>query len=139
MPTELEMQIETVREARARRELAGETMKLAYARFDREEADNLRILTTCREVLTAEEDKLRELTLAAYAETGNKKPADGVGIRIVKEITCDEAEAVKWAVDAKALNCLSLQKANFKKVAEGLALPFVEIKEVATATIAKEI
>jgi hypothetical protein len=139
MPTELEMQIEELRSAR--KMYAADLGELNDAREDFE-AENRDLITMCmarKEAVAYAEAKLRDLTLAAYAETCNKKPAAGVGIRIVKEVTCDEAEAIKWAVEAKALNCLSLQKANFKKVAEGLALPFVEIKEVATATIAKDL
>ena len=139
MPTELEMQIENVRRARA---VVADEKEAVDARMAAWEEENRMLLDSMeadRIQLREAEEKLRSLTLAAYAETGNKKPAAGVGIRIVKEITCDEAEAVKWAVEAQALSCLSLQKVNFKKVAEGLALPFVEIKEVATATISKEI
>ncbi len=89
--------------------------------------------------LQKEEEKLRAATLEAYQETGNKKPAPGVGVRIVKEMIFDEAEAIDWAVDASAKNCLKLNTSNFKKVAEGLGLPFAEIVECPQATIAKEL
>ena len=89
--------------------------------------------------LREEEEKLRAATLEAYQETGNKKPAPGVGIRVVKEMFYDDDEAIQWAIRANALPCLSLQKANFKKVAEGLKLGFVDIREIPQATISKEL
>ena len=89
--------------------------------------------------LREEEKKLRAATLEAYQETGNKKPAPGVGIRVVKEMFYDDDEAIQWAIRANALPCLSLQKANFKKVAEGLKLGFVDIREIPQATISKEL
>ncbi len=106
------------------------------------EAQIPKVLTSaaaCRKTLMEEEAKLRELVLAAYADTGNKKPAHGVGIRIVKELEYDESKALDWAVASGADACLSLQKSNFKKVADGLKLDFVAIKEVPQATISKEL
>jgi hypothetical protein len=139
MEPDLENQIENVREARANHvRLYGIISDLEKEIQDKY-ATTYEALGQATLAVKIAENRLRDLTLAAYAATGNKKPAPGVGIRIVKEISCDESQAVAWAVEARALNCLSLQKSNFKKVAEGLALPFVEINEVATATISKEL
>ena len=85
------------------------------------------------------EARLRELTLDAYQETGSKKPADGVGIRIVKQLHYAESEALAWAIESGVESCLALQKTNFNKAAEGLKLDFVKIEDVPQATIAMKL
>jgi hypothetical protein len=87
---------------------------------------------------TAEED-LRASVLDAYRTTGDKHPAPGVGIRIVKVMEYDPDKALLWVVKNNYLNCLQLEKKNFKKVAEGLGPEFVEIKEEPQATISREL
>jgi hypothetical protein len=139
MMAELEDQIQKVRELRTNRlTLQTEVDQLESDLMSRYSA-LYRELGQANIELKVAEEKLRAATLAAYQETGNKKPAPGVGIRIVKEMIFDEAEAIDWAVDASAKNCLKLNTSNFKKVAEGLGLPFVEIVECPQATIAKEL
>lgn len=137
--TELEDQIQKVRELRTNRlTLQTEVDQLESDLMSRYSA-LYRELGQANIELKVAEEKLRAATLEVYQETGNKKPAPSVGIRIVKEMLFDEDEAVQWAIRANAMRCLSLQKANFKKVAEGLELDFVEILEVPQATIAKEL
>ncbi len=163
--SELEEQIEHVRVIRE--DLAGREQDLheKQVAFNRENA--ALIEEKCRLMNAREEaeKKLRKLTLEAYQSAGSKKPAPGVGVRVVRQLHYDEAEALAWAIEsgaeaclslqktnfkkvAEALAwaiesgaeaCLSLQKTNFKKVAEGLALPFVRIEEVLQATIAKDL
>ena len=131
--------IEFVREMRARRlSLQSEVDQLESDLMSRYSALYQELGQVNIDLKVAEE-KLRAATLEAYQETGNKKPAPGVGVRIVKEMLFDEDEAIQWAIRANAMRCLSLQKANFKKVADGLELAFVEILEVPQATIAKEL
>jgi len=137
--TELEDQIQKVRDLRANRlALQTEVDQIELDMMSKHAKLYQELGATDIDLGSAEE-KLRQLILIAYQETGNKKPAPGVGIRIVKEMLFDEDEAVQWAIRANAMGCLSLQKANFKKVAEGLELDFVEILEVPKATIAKEL
>ena len=131
--------IEFVREMRARRlSLQSEVDQLESDLMSRYSALYQELGQANIDLKVAEE-KLRAATLEAYQETGNKKPAPGVGVRIVKEMIFDEAEAIDWAVDASAKNCLKLNTSNFKKVAEGMGLPFAEIVECPQATIAKEL
>ena len=131
--------IEFVREMRARRlSLQSEVDQLESDLMSRYSALYQELGQANIDLKVAEE-KLRAATLEAYQETGNKKPAPGVGIRVVKEMFYDDDEAIQWAIRANALPCLSLQKANFKKVAEGLKLGFVDIREIPQATISKEL
>jgi len=137
--SELEEQIKHVRVLRADLEIREQDLHEKQVAFNQENAvlinEKCRLMNACGEA----ESRLRELTLAAYQATGSKKPAPGVGVRVVKTLHYDEAEALVWAIESGAEACLSLQKTNFTKVAEGLKLDFVTIEEVAQATIAKEL
>ncbi len=135
----LEENISRVRELRLSVSIMKDMIDERMTRWEEENRELMDAIEAERIRLREEEEKLRAATLEAYQETGNKKPAAGVGIRIIKEMAFDEDEAIQWAIRANAMRCLSLQKANFKKVAEGLELGFVEILEVPHATIAKEL
>jgi hypothetical protein len=41
-------------------------------------------------------EKVNDLTLQAYLDTGNKKPAPGVGIRVYQKVQYDEDNAFEW-------------------------------------------
>ncbi|MBA7590529.1 hypothetical protein ES708_32653 [subsurface metagenome] len=86
------------------------------------------------------EGKLRELTLQAFGETGNKAPVPGVGIRIKEKLEYDLKAALDWAKAHKM--ALSLDKKAFEKIAA--ASPetrpgFVTITEEPQATIATDL
>lgn len=139
MMAELEDQIQKVRELRTNRlTLQTEVDQLESDLMSRYSA-LYRELGQANIELKVAEEKLRAATLAAYQETGNKKPAPGVGIRIMKALDYEECQAIEWAVEAGAGNCLKLDKKNFEKAAEALALDFVTINNVPQATIAKEL
>jgi hypothetical protein len=136
---ELEDQIAKVRELRALHDSMKEGIDKKRSVWEKENEKILTSEAACRKTLVGEEARLRELTLEAYEATGSKKPADGVGIRIVRQLHYDEAEALVWAIESGVESCLSLQKANFNKAAEGLKLDFVKIEEIPQATIAREL
>lgn len=139
MMTELEANVSRVRSLRLSVSIMKKMIDERMALWEDENRELLDSIIAEGIRLREEEEKLRAATLEAYQETGNKKPAPGVGVRIVKEMIFDEAEAIDWAVGASAKNCLKLNTSNFKKVAEGLGLPFAEIVEYPQATIAKEL
>ena len=80
---------------------------------------------------------LREEAVAAYEQTGDKNPAEFVSIRITKQISYDDKKAVDWAISHNMPNLLATKKAAFKKQAQLVDLPFVEITEKPTAVIKK--
>jgi hypothetical protein len=88
------------------------------------------------------EDKLRELTLAAYVLNGNKKPAPGVGVKIQKKVIIDDRrEAYKWAMEHRT--CLSLDLGAFealvKESSKDTFPDWVHLKEEPQATISKDL
>jgi hypothetical protein len=139
MASPLEEQILMVQGLRASLESRAKQLHELQVAFNRANAALIENKCKLESDCSKAEARLRELTLEAYRATGSKKPAPGVGVRIVKQLYYDEAEALAWAIESGAEACLCLQKTNFKKVAEGLALPFAKIEEVAQAMIAKEL
>ncbi|KKK65136.1 hypothetical protein LCGC14_2977190 [marine sediment metagenome] len=87
----------------------------------------------CQEV----ESALRELTLQAYAETGNKSPAHGVGIREVTKLEYDVKVALDWAVEHTM--ALKLDSSAFEKIAKVSPPDFVHVSQVPQATIASQL
>lgn len=87
-------------------------------------------------------DEINQLTLLAYATTGNKKPAPGVGIRVSKSLAYDELKARDYCVN-NLVEALKLDKRAFEKYANGVSevkpLDFVTIIEIPSATIATDL
>lgn len=139
MTIELEAQIQVV--ARARRLAVDSALqgKEGYARWADDNRDLLAQVEADKVEVLAQEAKLRELTLAVFRETGNKKPAEYVGIREGTELQYIKDEALAWAVEHKL--ALALDKAAFEKTVKATpsAFPFVQMIPTVTATIATEI
>ena len=77
--------------------------------------------------VAVEEAKLRELTLQAYAETGNKAPAVGVGIREITKLEYDAKVAYDWAIDHTM--ALKLDQSAFEKIAKVSPPSFVKVHQ----------
>jgi hypothetical protein len=102
--------------------------------------------------LKFEEDRLRELTRDAYADTGNKKPAEGVGIRVTKSLQYEDGLVKDWAVKNGHVIFLKLDTSGFEawyksqlKITKDVRSIWKELgavvveNEVVTATISKEL
>ena len=83
------------------------------------------------------EATLRELTLKAYAETGDKTPVAGVGIREVTRLEYDKTVAFKWATEH--VMALKLDTTAFEKIVKASPLDFVMIYQEPMATIATQL
>jgi len=135
--TELLEQIKLVAEAR-------EKSKRAYidklAALEVWEMENKALLEGAQEAhsqVAEAEAKLRELTLKAYQETGNKAPAPGVGIREVTKLEYDPKNALMWAVEHRL--ALQLNKTAFEKIAKTDTPEFVTVSTEPQATIATDL
>ena len=91
------------------------------------------LVADCSEV----EILLRDMTLAAYRETGSKHPAPGVDVRLVQQLDYDPAIAQLWGYEHGV--CLRLDPRAFEKLAKAMPLDFVTITEVPVATIAGDL
>jgi hypothetical protein len=138
--SDLEAQINQVRKLRS---IVADQKAAIDSRMVAWKADNELLLSAYeadhRFMLDAE-DLLRKLTLEAYqADPSNKKPALGVGIRIVKQVNFDPKEALKWAMRKEA--CIMLDETAFEKaVIAGIFqdIPATVTEEV-QATISKDL
>ena len=137
MIEQLKEQIKVVAEARhkaielknRRDALLGEWNKTNQGLFD--------ALTQAGAEVAVVEAKLRELTLQVYAETGNKSPMLGVGIREVTKLEYDMKVAFNWAVEHTM--ALKLDTTAFEKIARVSPPNFVKVYQEPQATIATQL
>ena len=137
MASDLEEQIAVLKKMRLAHSTLGAEFEAAYEKFCLENGGLMASLRSIKIEEAEVSEKVRELTIQAYLETQNKKPAPGVGIRLMKVFDYDVEKAKSWAVDHGFINLLDLNQAKFKKAAEGLNLDFVTIEEKPTATISE--
>ena len=106
----------------------GQTLTNARVRRDLLQAD-----------MKKAETEAREMILAAYAETGNKKPVPGAGIRVTRSVAYDLDAALGWCKE-NAPAFLTLDRKAFEKaVLAGLPGAPADVDESPTATIAKDL
>lgn len=137
MLEQLQEQIKVVARARQRVEVLVATKSDRMARWEEDNKDLLDANADATKYVAEMETLLRELTLQAYAETGNKAPAVGVGIREVTVLTYDGKVAFDWAKAHKM--ALQLDKKAFEKIAKADPPDFVKITTEPQATIATEL
>ncbi len=134
MIEQLQKQIKVVAEARNEAAKLNEVKRLAYVTFEQYNKPLLDSATDANKLALGAEAVLRELTLKAYAETGDKAPAVGVGIREVTKYSYNSEEALKWAIEHKM--ALKLDETKFKNHVKADPPDFVKITTEPKATIA---
>uniref|UniRef100_A0A6M3IRJ3 Uncharacterized protein n=1 Tax=viral metagenome TaxID=1070528 RepID=A0A6M3IRJ3_9ZZZZ len=135
--TALQDQIKQVARARQEAQRLADERKAMYDAFISEHTDFFAEVVVAATKAGEEESKLRELTLAVYAETGEKKPCEGVGIREVTRLEYDAEQAFKWAKEHGI--ALKLDTPTFEKIAKTAPETrpaFVKVTTEAQATIA---
>lgn len=139
MTQELEAQIKVVAEARGVLQYLKLSKVAAYTNWEAEAWFKALLdeLYDASARVVGAEDKLRDLTLQAFADTGNKAPAVGVGIREVTTYSYDNVEALVWAKEHDL--CLKLDDTAFKKQVKVSPLPFVTATTEPQATIAQDL
>lgn len=131
------------RVAEARQALAVPEREYAEHRaaFDAEFATLIERITAAKTELAIAELELRKATAAAFVLTGNKKPAEGVGIRVSRAIDYPDDMALSWAIDHKM--CLALDTKSFKDImlaySEQQRPEWVHVFDNPTATIATDL
>ena len=135
--TTLDEQIKKVHKLRgdvAFLQTAEANLKKVFLHDNQELYDTMdKVKTECAEA----EQALRELTLQAYKDTGNKAPSPGVGIRIITKLIYDVGKAFEWAKQHGL--ALKLDTPAFEKIAKASKPDFVENREEAQATIATDL
>jgi len=105
--------------------------------FDKENKELFEKRINIREVISDCKDILRENAEAGYNKDGEKKRLGGVGIRVLKTVTYDPSEALKWAKEHSL--ALSLDKRRFEQLAKTEEIDFVTLGEKVTVTFPKTI
>lgn len=83
------------------------------------------------------EETLRKEIEFVYAETGAKKLAPGLGVRVSQILFYDQEQAFAWAQNHKL--ALQLDKKAFEKIAKADPPEFVFFEEKITPTIASDL
>jgi len=131
---ELRKQVQVVAKARKELREAKDIVNVARTKWEEENAPIIEEAEGVGILLGEEEALLRKFTLQAYAQTGNKKPAEGVGVREVTKMEYDLKEAYQWAL--KHQMALALDSKAFEKIAKADTMDFVRIYIENQATIA---
>jgi len=134
MIDQLQEQIKVVAGARRSLGQLADKKKESFAKWEQANLTLLDELALVTQETNEEEATLRELTLQAYAKTGNKAPAVGVGIRERTILTYDGRVAFDWAKAHKM--ALKLDTSAFEKIAKADPPDFVKITTEPQATIA---
>jgi len=137
MIEQLKEQIEIVAAARQDAQAYSEAKSVELEKWEEKHKDLLDNAFNANEFVREEEARLRELTLQAYAETGNKTPAKGVGIRERTILTYENKIAFDWAKAHKM--ALKLDARAFEKIAKADPPDFVKITTEPQATIATQL
>jgi hypothetical protein len=137
MYEEIKEQIKVVVEARQNVGATAKAVSEARILWEEENKviiqDSLNASIACMEA----EAKLRELTLNAFNQTGDKTLIPGVKIRMLTKFEYDPRMAFKWAIEHSM--ALSLDTRAFEKIAKASPPDFVTVNQVPQATIATEL
>ena len=90
----LKAQIQKVRELRATLESKTQEHHELLCDFNLLHKNLIEAMLKAKNALPNEESQLRKLTLEAYMATGNKKPVEGVGVKVTKGLQYD-ANSIK--------------------------------------------
>jgi len=135
--TALQDQIKQVARARQEAQRLADEKAAKYQSWEEQNRIFLDAVKDAAEFKNKQEEFLRELTLAIYAETQNKKPCEGVGIREVTRLEYDPKDALAWAM--KHQIAISLDKKSFEGFAKATPLEFVKVITEPQATISQDL
>ena len=134
---ELQAQVVAVVNARRTADVAKEVKSASYAAWQEDNKELIETASDLSQQVVEAESRLRELTIEAYKETGDKTPADGVGIREVMVLEYDPDKAFGWAVEHKLAPKLDIS--TFEGIAKKSPPEFVKIDKVPQATISTKL
>lgn len=133
----LRVQIRRVHEGRGGYQVLAQALAEKQRIFADENANLVTLVEQAKATVAAAEAALRQLTLEAFARTGERQPGPGVAIRLVKRVRYEFAAAFAWAkVNGMAL---TLDAKAFEKIAIATPLPCADVEEVPQATIATDL
>jgi len=129
--------VATARRSEASLKAVLDAKRQAFEAANADILQSLRVATITRETA---EDALRHSAFEHVRDTGDTKPAPGVGSRAVTTVeVVDEPAAMEWA--KKTGFCLQLDRKALEAVAKHHTdqLPFVKVTEARQITLAKDL
>jgi len=88
------------------------------------------------------DEQIRYEAICYYMETGDKKPIEGVGIRVMTKVNYDEHKATDWCT-TNLPAALTVNKKVFEKIVKEMpeeSLPdYISIEEQPSATISSDL
>lgn len=116
------------------------TLKASREAWEAANAELIQSHDAAKVALDGAEAELRAWGRAAFRETGNKKPAPGVGVRVSKKLIYPERRALDWALQhAPVLVMRSLDKKAFEALMKTQPQDFVTEEETVTITLATDL
>lgn len=123
---QLQDQVRRVHEARLLEASLGDAVQEKRQAFEESIAAEREAAQRASAEVESAEAALRALTLAYFAQTGEKRPVAGVQVKEITKLVYDELEAFAWAKGANlAVKPEALDVKAFEKIAKATALPFV--------------
>ena len=141
-PEILRQQVAEVAARRADRDEVAATVKALREQFEASIAHHTARLKTLNDAVASSEASARAIAVALYHTTGEKKPTEGVQIKVTTKLVYDPAEAF---AKAKAMGVAIVPEAldvkAFEKIAKASrdSFPFVEVVEEPTATLGSDL
>lgn len=140
-PTDhLRQALRTLHQARENAATVDAEVMTARLEWEQQQAALLEDQKARRETLRLADTMVRELLLAHYAATGERKPVDGAEVTVSLVPTYDREDALSWARGAGM--CLipeSLDEKALAKVAKATSLAFVTMVEEPGVRIASDL
>jgi len=134
---QLKSQIKVVAEAREKVSTLKQRRNELLDEWNKTNQELLDALTQSGADVAVAEQDLREMTLLAFYQTGDKAPVKGVGIREMTKLEYDAGVAYNWALEHKM--AIKLDVSAFEKIAKASPLDFVKTSLEPIATIATDL
>jgi hypothetical protein len=113
-----------------------EILKQLQEKFNIENKDLINEMVNLNTEVETQTAIVKYDAIEEFKVNGVKKLVGGIGIRETKDLSYNEADALKWAKEKDLF--ITLDKKAFEKSAESLNLEFVNVNKVIQATIPKE-
>jgi len=134
---QLNAQIKVVAEAREKASVLKQRRTELLDEWNKANQELLDTLAQAGADVAVAEQELRDMTLLAFYQTGDKVPVKGVGIREMTKLEYDAGVAFNWALEHKM--AVKLDVSAFEKIAKASPMDFVKIRQEPIATIATDL
>lgn len=137
---DLRGRLEQVHRARTALATITATIRAQREAFEASIAELVEIQKVQQQTVAEAEVAAKAAATYVYAEKHEKKPHDGVEIKLFSTMEYDDAQALAWARETKL--CLvpeSLDRKAFEKVAKATELPFVRQGEEVRVQLASDL